>query len=185
MTARAAAGMSSSAVKAPLIAPSVASHSFDRPLALPLIRAANLGSPGASRLQCLAPSALYRPSNSPTRLNSALSRSSGFPQLGISVWQESARQQRMCVVARGMAAGAGSDLESWINETISKEPVVVYSKTYCPYVFLYRLPNFDVQQIACFHPIFLILWFANPCTGRSRLRSIADGSCVSAGIACA
>ncbi|KAG0555065.1 hypothetical protein KC19_12G141700 [Ceratodon purpureus] len=125
--ARVAAGMSTKAS-------SLASHRLEgsyRPLSVPVLLATNLCTPGrtTSRLQCLAPAALYG-------RNSALSRPSGIVQLGFSVLQGSGRQQqqqRGYGVARSMAAGAGSDLESSIKETISKEPVVVYSKTYCPY----------------------------------------------------
>jgi len=136
--ARAAAGMgvaaefSSSAVKAS----SLGSHSLDgnamqRPLQF---LAVNLGrsSSTTSRLMCLAPSALYYPSK---LSNSSPYRSSGFLQLGLSVWQGSAtrRVQQVCgVPAR---AESGNDLESWIKEKNSTEPVVVYSKSWCPYVF--------------------------------------------------
>lgn len=119
-----ATGLSSS--RPSLTVPSVASHSY-RPFASPLLVA-------SSRLQSLAPAALYSSSALPTPLNSAGVRS-GFLQLGLSVLHGSppVRQQRVCGAARGMAAGSGSDLVSSIKKTISEEPVVVYSKTYCPY----------------------------------------------------
>jgi glutaredoxin len=95
-------------------APSIDSSYFS----LPVLLASNLRSP--SRLQSLAPSALYGASSS-------FARPSGLLQLGFSGRQQ---QQRACGVARGMA---GSDLESWVKKTNAKEPVVVYSKTWCPY----------------------------------------------------
>uniref|UniRef100_A0A7I4FNC6 Glutaredoxin domain-containing protein n=1 Tax=Physcomitrium patens TaxID=3218 RepID=A0A7I4FNC6_PHYPA len=159
-----AAGVSTSAALASLLVPSVASHSLDgsvqraqlRPLHLRFLLSANccLSRQRMSKLQSFAPSGLYSPSDSPAYLNSALSRTSGPLQLGLSFSQGSARPEinrQVCGAARGMAAGSGSDLELWIKKKNSSEPVVVYSKTYCPYCMrvkkLFSTLGYDFEVI--------------------------------------
>lgn len=92
----------------------------------PFLATANLGlsSNSTARLMCLAPSALYS-------LNSSPYRPAGYLQLGLSVWKRSSTT-RVATAATAPRAESGKDLESSIKETTSKEPVVVYSKSWCP-----------------------------------------------------
>ena len=105
-------------------------------------RPLNLRASHCSKLQTLAPASLYSAS-----FSSAFSRSARCVQLGASVLGGLGRPERRPFgvgVARGMAAGTESDLESWIKKTNSSEPVVVWSKSYCPYVIL------DDSLLDCF-----------------------------------
>lgn len=105
-------------------------------------RPLNLRESHCSKLQTLAPASLYAAS-----FSSAFSRSARCVQLGASVLGGFGRPERRPFgvgVARGMAAGTESDMESWIKKTNSSEPVVVWSKSYCPYVIL------DESLLDCF-----------------------------------
>lgn len=169
-----AAGVSTSAALASLLVPSVASHSLDgsvqraqlRPLHLRFLLSANccLSRQRMSKLQSFAPSGLYSPSDSPAYLNSALSRTSGPLQLGLSFSQGSARPEinrQVCGAARGMAAGSGSDLELWIKKKNSSEPVVVYSKTYCPYVLSMLYPPNSMHAGVNYSLLDSLIFIAN------------------------
>lgn len=90
----------------------------------------------SSRISSLAPSSLYSPSIS-SSFFSSLPSSAGCLQLGFSILlrfglRGPQRQERRCGIARGMAAGSEKDLETWIKKTNSSEPIVVWSKSYCP-----------------------------------------------------
>lgn len=133
MMARAAAGMgvaaefSRSVAKASLLG----SHTLVGNVTLPFL-AVNFGRNirTTSRLMCLAPSALYYPSKVS---NSSPYRSSGYLQLGLSVWQGSRTRHAQQVCGVAARAESGNDVEAWVRETNSREPVVVYSKSWCPY----------------------------------------------------
>lgn len=143
-----AAELSSSALKASVASHTLEGNAVQRPLQLPLLLTANLRrSSSTSRLPCLAPPALYsNPSKFSTPLNFSSYRASEYQSLGLSALgirsfpTRHNRQQQVRGVARAMAAE--NDLEAWIKETNSKEPVVVYSKSWCPYVpLLHCGPN--------------------------------------------
>ncbi|KAH8950056.1 hypothetical protein BDL97_10G064000 [Sphagnum fallax] len=94
----------------------------------------------------VAPSALYCRSLSSSYSVQA-PRSAGCLRLGLSNlhgfgWRRSPQEPRLAggdsfetqaSSPRCMAASIEKDLEKWIKETNSSEPVVVWSKTYCPY----------------------------------------------------
>lgn len=97
----------------------------------------------SSRVLALAPSALYYPSLS-SSFCVRMPQSAACLRLGLAVLHgfglpaaAQGRLPRDSVEAAGastrcMAASTEKDLETWIRKTNSSQPIVVWSKTYCP-----------------------------------------------------
>ncbi len=97
----------------------------------------------SSRVLALAPSALYYPSLS-SSFCVRMPRSAACLRLGLAVLHgfglPAAAQGRLPrdsaeaagASTRCMAASTEKDLETWIRKTNSSQPIVVWSKTYCP-----------------------------------------------------
>jgi glutaredoxin 3 len=116
----------------------------------------------SSRVLALAPSALYYPSLS-SSFCVRMPRSAPCLRLGLAVLHgfglpaaAQGRLPRDSVEAAGastrcMAASTEKDLETWIRKTNSSQPIVVWSKTYCPYSIrvkkLFDKLGYDFQGI--------------------------------------
>lgn len=144
-------GITSTSVVAPFFFTSVSCYSpdglvFHRPKHVPaFLRSQFLPriQRPSSRVLALAPSALYYPSLS-SSFCVRMPQSAACLRLGLAVLHgfglpaaAQGRLPRDSVEAAGastrcMAASTEKDLETWIRKTNSSQPIVVWSKTYCP-----------------------------------------------------
>ncbi len=144
-------GIKSTSVVAPFFFTSVSCYSpdglvFHRPKHVPaFLRSQFLPriQRPSSRVLALAPSALYYPSLS-SSFCVRMPQSAACLRLGLAVLHgfglpaaAQGRLPRDSVEAAGastrcMAASTEKDLETWIRKTNSSQPIVVWSKTYCP-----------------------------------------------------